>query len=201
MYDHVDHYDDYPRDIAVFAGEYAAHTTDRQNNMESALAEAALLTGIEKNADVVKLASYAPLFNRVGHSQWKPDMIWFDDEKVYLTPNYYVQMLFANHVGDETIPMNGQEKELRKDGIYVSLSRTQQGETILKVANVNDSDYTLPLTDGADVPVEAIGHAWILEGTGEIPEGMPEITDVRETNVQIIGNVTVLAQSFMVLRF
>ncbi|MFQ7714795.1 MAG: hypothetical protein ACLRI8_11630 [Agathobacter rectalis] len=97
--------------------------------------------------------------------------------------------------------MNGQEKELRKDGIYVSLSRTQQGETILKVANVNDSDYTLPLTDGADVPVEAIGHAWILEGTGEIPEGMPEITDVRETNVQIIGNVTVLAQSFMVLRF
>ena len=201
MYDHVDHYDDYPRDIAVFAGEYAAHTTDKQNNMESALAEAALLTGIEKNADVVKLASYAPLFNRVGHSQWKPDMIWFDDEKVYLTPNYYVQMLFANHVGDETIPMNGQEKELRKDGIYVSLSRTQQGEAILKVANVNDSDYTLPLTDGEGVPIEAIGHAWILEGTGEIPEGMPEITDVREANVQIIGDVTVLAQSFMVLRF
>ena len=76
---------------------------------------------------------------------------------------HYVQMLFANHVGDETIPMNGQEKELRKDGIYVSLSRTQQGETILKVVNVNDSEYTLPLTDGADV--------------------------------------TVLAQSFMVLRF
>lgn len=201
MYDHVDHYDDYPRDIAVFAGEYAAHTTDRQNNMESALAEAALLTGIEKNADVVKLASYAPLFNRVGHSQWKPDMIWFDDEKVYLTPNYYVQMLFANHVGDETIPMNGQEKELRKDGIYVSLSRTQQGETILKVVNVNDSEYTLPLTDGEGVPIEAIAHAWILEGTGEIPEAMPEITDVRETNVQIIGEVTVLAQSFMVLCF
>ena len=201
MYDHVDHYDDYPRDIAVFAGEYAAHTTDKQNNMESALAEAALLTGIEKNADVVKLASYAPLFNRIGHSQWKPDMIWFDDEKVYLTPNYYVQMLFANHVGDETIPMNGQEKELRKDGIYVSLSRTQQGETILKVVNVNDSEYTLPLTDGEGVPVEAIAHAWILEGTGEIPEAMPEITDVRETNVQIIGEVTVLAQSVMVLRF
>ena len=67
-------------------------------------------TGIEKNADVVKLASYAPLFNRIGHSQWKPDMIRFDDEKVYLTPNYYVQMLLQNHVGDETIPMNGQEK-------------------------------------------------------------------------------------------
>lgn len=66
-------------------------------------------------------------------------------------------------MGDETIPMNGQEKELRKDGIYVSLSRTQQGETILKVVNVNDSEYTLPLTDGEGVPVEAIAHAWILE--------------------------------------
>ena len=169
--------------------------------MESALAEAALLTGIEKNADVVKLASYAPLFNRIGHSQWKPDMIWFDDEKVYLTPNYFVQQLFANHVGDETIPMDGQEKELRKDGIYVSLSRTNNGETILKAVNVNDSEYTLPLTDYEDVPVEAIGHAWVLEGTGEIPDGMPEITDVRQTNLQIIGDVTIPAQSFMVIRF
>ena len=201
MYDHVDHYDDYPRDIAVFAGEYAAHTEKKENSMESALAEAALLTGIEKNADVVKLASYAPLFNRIGHSQWKPDMIWFDDEKVYLTPNYFVQQLFANHVGDETIPMDGQEKELRKDGIYVSLSRTNNGETILKAVNVNDSEYTLPLTDYEDVPVEAIGHAWVLEGTGEIPDGMPEITDVRQTNLQIIGDVTIPAQSFMVIRF
>ncbi|MFQ7714794.1 MAG: alpha-L-arabinofuranosidase C-terminal domain-containing protein [Agathobacter rectalis] len=93
MYDHVDLYDSYPREVAVFAGEYAAHTEDKENTLESALAEAALLTGIEKNAGVVKLASYAPLFNRIGHSQWKPDMIWFDDHEVYLTPNYYVQML------------------------------------------------------------------------------------------------------------
>ena len=97
--------------------------------------------------------------------------------------------------------MDGQEKELRKDGIYVSLSRTNNGETILKVVNVNDSEYTLPLTDYEDVPVEAIGHAWVLEGTGEIPDGMPEITDVRQTNLQIIGDVTIPAQSFMVIRF
>ncbi len=64
------------------------------------------------------------------------------------------------------------KKELRKDGIYVSLSRTNNGETILKAVNVNDSEYTLPLTDYEDVPVEAFGHAWVLEGTGEIPDGV-----------------------------
>lgn len=199
LYDHVDIYDSYPREIAVFAGEYAAHTEKKENSMESALAEAALLTGIEKNADVVKLASYAPLFNRVGHSQWKPDMIWFDDEKVYLTPNYYVQKLFANFVGETTIPMDGQEKELRKDGVYISLVKCKNGETIAKIVNTNTSEYTLALTDSEGVPVTTVGHAWILEGTGEIPEGMPEITGVRETNIEISGDVKLPAQSFMVL--
>ena len=99
MYDHIAFYDNYPREIGVFAGEYAAHTENKENTMEAALAEAAFMTGLEKNAGVIKLASYAPLFNRIGHSQWKPDMIWFDDhENVYLTPNYYVQKLYANHV-------------------------------------------------------------------------------------------------------
>ena len=56
MYENIDFYDNYPRNVAVFAGEYAAHTEKKENNMESALAEAAFLTGVEKNADVVKLA-------------------------------------------------------------------------------------------------------------------------------------------------
>ena len=63
----------------------------------------------------MKLASYAPLFNRIGHSQWKPDMIWFDDSDVYLTPNYYVQKLFANHRGTYTIPLQKQDVKLRKE--------------------------------------------------------------------------------------
>ena len=69
LYQNVDFYDDYPRDVAVFAGEYAAHDLNLTNSIESALAEAAMMTGMEKNGDVVKLASYAPLFNRIGHSQ------------------------------------------------------------------------------------------------------------------------------------
>ena len=171
LYDHVAMYDEYPRNVAVFAGEYAAHTEDRANSMESALAEAALLTGIEKNADVVKLASYAPLFNRIGHSQWKPDMIWFDDSDVYLTPNYYVQKLFANHRGTYTIPLQKQDVKLRKEGIYVSAAVDAQGEIILKLVNTNHREYALMLEDADGLAVRTTGQMWTLRGTGEMPGG------------------------------
>ena len=201
MYDHVDLYDSYPREVAVFAGEYAAHTEDKENTLESALAEAALLTGIEKNAGVVKLASYAPLFNRIGHSQWKPDMIWFDAENVYLTPNYYVQKLFANHLGDYTVEMEGQEKALRADGIYISVTRTGAGEVIVKAVNTNAQPYTLALADEQGAKTEADGKIWTLERAGEKPENMPEPSKVTENAVRIDGSVTLPAKSFSVIRY
>lgn len=99
FYAHTDFYDEYPRDVKVFAGEYAAHPghtelMEQKNCLGGALAEAAFLTGVERNADVVVLASYAPLFARLGFTQWAPDMIWFDGETSYATPNYYVQKMF-----------------------------------------------------------------------------------------------------------
>lgn len=166
MYGHVNYYDDYPDTVGVFAGEYAAHTKNRQNDMEAALAEAALLTGIEKNARVVKLASYAPLFNRIGHSQWKPDMIWFDDAQVYVTPSYQVQKLFAANLGNTLIPMNGQEKELQKDQIYVVLSRSGQGEVILKAVNSGEADYELSLVNQEGANIEKDALLTQLSGTG-----------------------------------
>lgn len=201
LYDHVAMYDEYPRNVAVFAGEYAAHTEDRANSMESALAEAALLTGIEKNADVVKLASYAPLFNRIGHSQWKPDMIWFDDSDVYLTPNYYVQKLFANHRGTYTIPLQKQDVKLRKEGIYVSAAVDAQGEIILKLVNTNHQEYALMLEDADGLAVRTTGQMWTLRGTGEMPEGRPEVSAVTEETAEIDGCVFIPAQSLVVLRY
>lgn len=88
----------------VFVGEYAS--TDK-NTLAGAVAEAALMTGFENNADVVRLAATAPLFNKVltdGTYRWTPDCIWFDDETVWYTPNYYVQRLFAKYLGTETVP-------------------------------------------------------------------------------------------------
>lgn len=199
LYDHVAMYDDYPRDVAVFAGEYAAHTEARENSMESALAEAALLTGIEKNADVVKLASYAPLFNRIGHSQWKPDMIWFDDREVYLTPNYYVQKLFANHRGSHTVLLHDQDVELRKKGIYVSVSMDEDENIIVKTVNTTHQNFELSLEDADGAAVSASGKQWTLQGTGEIPEGLPEKSAVTEQEVQINGCVTLPERSMVVV--
>ena len=201
LYDHVAMYDDYPRDVAVFAGEYAAHTEARENSMESALAEAALLTGIEKNADVVKLASYAPLFNRIGHSQWKPDMIWFDDSAVYLTPNYYVQKLFANHRGSHTVLLHEQDVNLRKIGIYVSVSMDDSENVIVKAVNTTNQNYDLTLEDAEGFAVNAVGKQWTLQGTGERPDGLPEKSVVTEQEIQIKGSVTLPGQSVVVVTY
>ena len=106
----------------MFSGEYASHPISgmnlpQANTLGGALAEAAFLTGVERNADVVVLASYAPLFARVGYAQWSPDMIWFDETKAYGTPSYFVQKLYGENMGTVTLAMDGQEKELRKDQV------------------------------------------------------------------------------------
>lgn len=95
-------YDSYDRDsqARVFLGEYAAQS----NTLEAALAEAAYMTGLEKNGDVVEMACYAPLFGNRLQSQWSPDMIWFDNTTAYGSVNYYVQQLYANNKGVTNLP-------------------------------------------------------------------------------------------------
>lgn len=144
LYENVDFYDNYPRNIGIFAGEYAGHDENLTNSVEAALAEAAMLTGMEKNGDIVKLASYAPLFNRIGHSQWTPDMIWFDADNVVLTPSYYVQKLFSDYSGSQSLELNGQEKELRKENLYVSAVKNND-EIIIKIVNANTTEKELVL--------------------------------------------------------
>lgn len=89
----------------VFAGEFAAHTTGRRNNLEAALAEAAFMTGLWKNADIVDMACYAPLFARVGNTQWAPDLIWFDNQRSFGSPSYYVQQMYAKHLPELMAPL------------------------------------------------------------------------------------------------
>jgi alpha-L-arabinofuranosidase len=103
-------YDNYDRHgPKVFMGEYAAQSVatvspKNRNNLDCALAEAAYMTGLERNADVVRMASYAPLFAHVDAWQWTPDLIWCDNLRVYGTPNYYVQQLFSRNRGDVVLP-------------------------------------------------------------------------------------------------
>ena len=201
MYKNVTLYDDYDRNIAVFAGEYATHTQNRGNNMESALAETAMMTGFEKNAGVVRLASYAPLFNRVGHSQWKPDMIWFDADKVYLTPNYHVQKLFANNLGSHTLTLDDEAIGLREKGIYVSVSETEGGEVILKAVNTNKEDFELSLCDENGNSLNGNAKLITLMSAGPEPDNMPEPSKVEEKSVSVDGSVSLPAMTFSILRF
>lgn len=90
-------YDSYDRNgTEVFLGEYAA----KSNTLKAAVSEAAYMTALERNSDIVKMAAYAPLFGNTVSSQWKPDMIWFNNSDVYGSVNYYVQKMFASNKGD-----------------------------------------------------------------------------------------------------
>lgn len=171
LYDNVGFYDDYSRDAYVFAGEYAAHDANLTNSVEAGVAEAAMITGMERNGDVVKLASYAPLFNRIGHSHWTPDMIWFDESDVVYTPSYYTQKLFSDYAGQEALELNGQEKVLREQQLYVSLVKTDD-KTILKVVNGSDQDKELILVDedNNDINVSAEVAVMMAEnGKAKVP--------------------------------
>ena len=108
----TERYDKYDRNgPKVFAGEYAAHHPNRKNDLSAALAEAAFMTGLERNSDVVVMSSYAPLFARSDSTQWAPDLIWFDKTKVYGTPSYYVQKLFSTYRG--TTYLKNELKDMR----------------------------------------------------------------------------------------
>jgi alpha-N-arabinofuranosidase len=136
-------YDDYDRQsYKIFAGEYAAHSrTVREahfrNNWNCAMSEAAYMTGLERNADVVWLTSYAPLFAHVDGWQWSPDLIWFDNLTSYGTPSYYVQKLFANNAGTRVLPIKAEGEALTgQDGLYASSVIDENSkEIIVKLVN------------------------------------------------------------------
>ena len=131
-------YDHYDRSgPKVFAGEYAAQTvgttsSENRNNWKGAIAEAAFMTGLERNGDVVQMASYAPLLANVDAWQWKPDAIWFDNLHSYGTPNYYVQRVFASNVGTRIVPVTPQAES----GLFTSATLDERThELIVKAIN------------------------------------------------------------------
>lgn len=136
-------YDNYERNGAkVFAGEYAAQSdktvsVKNKNNWQTAIAEAAFLTGLERNADVVVMASYAPLFAHIDGWQWTPDLIWVDNLRSYGTPNYYVQKLYSTNKGTHTVPALLNGKPLTgQDSLYAStVIDRHTNELIIKIVN------------------------------------------------------------------
>lgn len=138
--DNAARYDTYDRKgPKVFAGEYASHHQNRKNNFESALTEAAFMTGLERNADIVHMATYAPLLAHVDAWQWRPDLIWFDNLRVVRTPNYYIQKLYGHHAGTNVLPLTWKKEPLTgQQGLYASaVIDTNKKQIIVKLANVS----------------------------------------------------------------
>lgn len=129
--DNLSRYDNYPRTgPKVYLGEYASWGS----TLFHALAEAAYMTGLERNGDVVEFASYAPLLGRIGHTQWNPDLIYFDGQGVYPTVNYHVQRLFSIHRGDIYID---KVFNVNKASAASCVQDSKTGDIILKMVNTD----------------------------------------------------------------
>ena len=141
-------YDSYDRKgPKVFAGEYACHAPNRENSFLSALAEAAFMTGLERNADVVHLCTYAPLFAHVDAWQWRPDLIWFDNLTHVKTPNYYVQQLYGHNAGTDVLPLTANGKPVAgQNGLYATAAADNNDEIIIKVVNTGIDQKKIKLS-------------------------------------------------------
>ena len=137
-------YDSYSRKgPKVFAGEYACHGVGKKwNHYETSLYEAAFMTGLERNADVVHMATYAPLFAHVKMWQWRPDLIWFDNTNMFKSVSYYVQQMYSCNKGTNVLKltMNGKPVAGQKgqDGLYATAAADNgDGSVIVKIVNTN----------------------------------------------------------------
>ncbi len=136
---HNDHYDNYTGQTKVFLGEYASWG----NTWFNALAEASYMTALERNANAVGLACYAPLFCNVDYINWQPDMIWFDNHRSYATANYYVQKLFMCNRGNTELAVDIEtesEDELWEDTAGNGICLIPQDDTVCEYLNVTVSD-------------------------------------------------------------
>ena len=153
-------YDTYDRKgPKVFAGEYACHPSNKKNDFEGALSEAAFMTGFERNADVVNMCTYAPLFAHVDGWQWRPDLIWFDNLRSVKTPNYYVQQLYAHNVGTNVLTTTENKIPLAgENGLYASSALDKnKNEIILKIANTSTETRKVTYTFNGLKAAERIG--------------------------------------------
>jgi alpha-N-arabinofuranosidase len=179
-------YDHYDRSgPKVFAGEYAAQTVgstsaDNRNNWKGAIAEAAFMTGLERNGDEVRLASYAPLMANVNAWQWTPDAIWFDNLRSYGTPNYYVQRVYASNVGTRIVPVTPHSPSGPESAGLYSSATLDEGthELIVKVVNDTAADRPAEIRIGG---LRASGTATVT--TLESPDLNAENSFERPTFV------------------
>ncbi|MBP5355406.1 MAG: carbohydrate binding domain-containing protein [Prevotella sp.] len=212
----VTRYDNYDRKgPKVFAGEYACHVKEdpadfptAKNVFEAALAEAAIMTGFERNADIVHMATYAPLFAHVEGWQWRPDLIWMDNLTTVRTPNYYVQQMYGQNPGTHVLSLlEGKNPVTGQDGLCASA-----------VYDKNTNGYIVKMTNTSTAPKEVVITFKGIKslGSGKVTTLHADRMDAANTiekknnvvpqtaDVQADGNVlraTIPAKTFALYRF
>lgn len=203
--EHNDFYDNYPRDIKVFAGEYAAHDPEiniahvSKNNWKAGISEAAFLTGIERNADVVALSSYAPLFARVNYTQWAPDLIWMDENTSWGTPSYYVQKLFSKFRAESTLDLGDQIEKLRAQGIYCSAGETEDKTTIVKLVNTTENEVSIDLENEEGKALTPVKETVMCAALTDYNCAKNPMCVAPKETVECSGKIKMAPQSFIIV--
>ncbi len=211
---HADRYDKYARKgPKIFAGEYAAQSVaigspENKNTWDCAISEAAFMTGLERNADVVGMASYAPLFANVDAWQWTPDMIWFDNLNSYGSPSYYVQKMYALNKGTRVLPiaLPGNAKNGSDDLFVSAVADDAAGDVVVKLVNYSNTARPVKIDLAGAKKLGKTGRAQVmanadLQTQNSLQE--PKKLAPQESTFAVAGltvSYTLAPNSFTVLR-
>ena len=177
-------YDNYDRKgPKVFAGEYACHGSGKKwNHFYTSLLEAAFMTGMERNADIVQMATYAPLFAHVDGWQWRPDMIWYDNLSSVKTVSYYVQQLFSLNKGTHVLPLTMNGKAVTgaegQNGLFASAVWDEdQNEVIVKIVNTSEKSQPVRFNFDGLKKREKLSDGRVIELKSDEPDAENTITN------------------------
>jgi alpha-N-arabinofuranosidase len=207
-------YDHYPRNGSkIFCGEYAAQSdktvsVNNKNSWLTALSEAAFMTGLERNADVVCMASYAPLFAHADGWQWTPDLIWVNNLQSYGTPDYYVQKLYSLNKGTQVVPITLNNDAIAgQDSLYASACMDETtNELIVKLINASAVEQTRAIQLDGQQKTASQGQLTVLKSDdlfGVNSFGSPQHIAPAQSAIAIKGrkiNIAAAPYSFSVLR-
>ena len=193
-------YDNYDRKgPKVFAGEYACHGAGKKwNHFHASLLEAAFLTGVERNADVVHMATYAPLLAHVEGWQWRPDLIWFDNLRSVRTCTWYVQSLYGHYKGTNVVPLTMDKKPVSgqegQKGLFASAVWDEPSQSyIVKIANTSDQAQKVSLEFKGLKKSAKLGEGKVITLHSDNPDAEntldnPNLIVPKEASVSLDGN-------------
>jgi alpha-L-arabinofuranosidase len=209
FWDNLSRYDSYdPAASQVYVGEYASHGNKGASTFEAALAEAAHMTSLEGHGDIVRLSSYAPLLSKQGHTQWRPDLIYFDNTSITPSISYYVQQLFSVDSGDTYLPTKidfGSSTQDEKNLAISCVKDSKSGDIILKLVSRADAPLPTQMDLSAAGALDSKADCTVLSGDllaenafGATPVVLPKIAQISTSNP---FTYTVPAHSLSVIRF